>query len=61
MAGSARFIKIDVQQAADVADRYMVQRIPLLMAFENGKVVARYAPVTKDGSLISRDELVQFM
>jgi len=56
-----RFIKIDVQQASDVADRYMVQRIPLLMAFDGGKVVARYAPVSSDGNLISRSELVQFV
>jgi len=56
-----RFIKIDTQKASDVADRYTVQRIPLLMAFDGGKVVARYAPVTSDGKLISRSELVQFV
>jgi len=61
LGDSALFVKIDVQQAADIADRYMVQRIPLLMAFEGGKVVARYAPVSQNGSLISRAELVQFV
>lgn len=40
-AGKAKVVKVDVDQAQQIAMRYQVQSIPTLLIFVNGQVVAR--------------------
>jgi thioredoxin len=41
MAGRVRVVKLDVDQAQDVAFQYQVQSIPTFILFKNGRVADR--------------------
>lgn len=57
--GSVRFVKINVDENAELADRYGIQAIPTLIIFKNGQPVNRMigaAPKSKYQALV-RDVL----
>lgn len=41
-SGRATFLKVDASEAQELMDTYFVQKIPCLLAFNNGQLVARY-------------------
>jgi thioredoxin 2 len=47
----ARFIKIDVDANPELAQRYGVQGIPALFAFQGGKITARQSGVAQEAQL----------
>ncbi|MGE0010287.1 MAG: FAD-dependent oxidoreductase [Candidatus Babeliales bacterium] len=51
----ALFVKVDVEQAKEIADAYHVGAIPVLLVFKNGQLVARY------NEAMTRKELVDFV
>lgn len=52
--GKATFVKVDVEQAKDIAEQYHVGAIPVMLVFKDGQVVARY------NEAMTRKELVEF-
>lgn len=49
----ARFVKVNVDESPDAAQRFGVQGIPALFAFQDGKVAQRQAGVTDLATLRS--------
>lgn len=46
-----RFLKVDTEAERDLADRYDIHTIPMLMLFRNGKIVAQRAGASDAQSL----------
>ena len=53
--GKARFVKIDADQAEDIVRAYSVIKVPCLLVFKDGALVARYSNV------MNRQELKDFV
>ena len=49
------FIKVDAGQAMDVLDKYVVNKIPCILVFKDGKLAARY------NNAMSKKELQDFV
>lgn len=47
----ARFLKLDIEAAPDIATRYNVRSIPMLILFQNGVVVAQRAGAIDERTL----------
>ena len=43
LAGTVKLVKVDIDAAPKLADRFTVQAVPTLMVMRNGQVVARRA------------------
>ena len=54
-----RFLKVDVDQAADIAQRFGVMNIPTILAFEGGEVRQRIVGAMPRQRLV--DELGGFL
>jgi thioredoxin len=50
-AGRAKIVKVNVDEAPDLADRFQVASIPTLIAFVGGKVVGRAAGLVAEANL----------
>jgi thioredoxin 2 len=48
----ARFAKLDTDAAPDIAGRYGIRGIPTLIAFKNGKEIARQSGAMDAGSIV---------
>lgn len=55
MQGKVNFVKVNVDDASDLAANYSVRGIPALMLFVNGKVIAN-----RVGS-VSKQQLIDFI
>lgn len=53
--GKAKFVKVNVEHADDIAAEYQVMSIPTIILFQDGKVV------DKSIGLISRNELKEWV
>ena len=40
MADAVKIVKLDVDEAADIAEKYEIQSIPTMLLFKNGQVTA---------------------
>ena len=49
------FVKVDTDESPAIADKYLVQKIPFLLVFKDGKVAARY------NRAMSKKELREFV
>jgi thioredoxin reductase (NADPH) len=49
------FVKVDTDQAIDIVDKYAINKIPCLLVFKDGKLVARY------NNAMSKKELQEFV
>ena len=54
LEGKATFVKVDVEQAKEIAEEYHVGAIPVMLVFKGGQLVARY------NQAMTRSELVEF-
>lgn len=53
--GKAQFLKVDVGEHIDIAQQFLVTKVPCLLAFKNGKPVARFM------SAMNKQELGDFV
>ena len=53
VGGRARIAKLDVDQAASLAQHYEIKSIPTLIVFKEGKPVKRFVGVTQADPLVS--------
>ena len=51
IGGSARIIKIDVDQEEEIANKYRIQSVPTLMIFKNGEPVWRQSGIMQAADL----------
>ncbi len=58
-AGKATFAKVDVEQAPDVVKKLFVHKVPCMMVFRDGSLVARYSNIMNEKELA--DFIEQFL
>jgi len=54
-AGKATFVKVDTDNATELADEYVIKAIPALLVFKGGKIVGRY------NQAMNKQELYEFV
>lgn len=50
-----KFLKVDVDEAGDIASKYQIMSIPTLIIFKDGNIVSRHT------GLLSRSDLISFI
>lgn len=54
-ASQATFVKVDTEEATDIVEKFFVHKVPCLLVFNDGKLVARY------NATMGRKELGEFV
>ena len=54
--GRLRIVKIDVDEAKEIAGRYEIQGVPTLMLFEQGELLAKMVGAKPKGDLLATIE-----
>jgi thioredoxin 1 len=49
--GKIKFVKLNVDESPDIADKYDVRAIPTILLFENGEIRDRHVGVLSEGEL----------
>jgi thioredoxin 1 len=53
-AGRIKFVKVDVDEAPELANRYQITGVPTLLLFQNGRVVDTVVGLASLGALRAR-------
>lgn len=54
MRGQAKFVKVDIEEVADIARKYDIKSVPTTMIFKDGKVIDSIVGFIPKNNLLKR-------